>query len=138
MRQNEWLRRLNAFKQEEKPEGVLLVAGSAHLMRIIVAWMNMKVTRSKKLSKFNQSTGDEVWRWLWENTQYSREELMARIPGADSSTQKRIDALIANRVLYPDGSANSFVERYLREVVLKLFGSRSRGNRKAVGQGLVN
>lgn len=132
VRQNEWSKRLTAFKQVERPQAVLLVAGSSQLTRIVVAWMNMEVSRAKRPSGFTGSTDDEAWRWLWENTQYSREELMTRIPGADSCTQKRIDALIANRVLYPDGTANSFVEKYLREKVVKLFGGKSRRNRKAV------
>jgi hypothetical protein len=29
--------------------------------------------------------------------------------------------LIGNRIIYPDGTVNSFVERYLRERVVKLF-----------------
>ena len=32
--------------------------------------------------------------------------------------------LIANRILYPDGTANSFVQRYLREQVLELFDAK--------------
>jgi len=38
--------------------------------------------------------------------------------------EKRIKPLIANRILYPDGTVNSFVQRYLREQVLKLFDAK--------------
>jgi hypothetical protein len=32
--------------------------------------------------------------------------------------------LIGNRILYPDGTVNSFVQRYLREQVLKFFDTK--------------
>jgi hypothetical protein len=41
----------------------------------------------------------------------SRSDWEAGVPCADSSTGKKIDALISNRVLYPDGTVNSYVER---------------------------
>jgi hypothetical protein len=33
----------------------------------------------------------------------------------------KLRSLIGNRILYPDGTVNSFAQRYLRERVLKLF-----------------
>ena len=57
--------------------------------------------------------------------------LLARIPNAKAGTQTNLEALIANRVLYPDGTANGFVERYLKERVVKLF---SQTLRKGAGK----
>jgi hypothetical protein len=34
--------------------------------------------------------------------------------------------LIGNHIIYPDGTVNSFVERYLREQVIKLFEAKSK------------
>jgi len=62
---------------------------------------------------------------------YSRKDLLARIPLSDSRTPGDFDALVANRVLYPDGTLNSFVERYLRERVLTIFKGRRRTSRHA-------
>jgi len=64
-----------------------------------------------------------VWEWLWENTKYSRAELKEKIgvPLSELSLGIKMRPLIGNRVLYPDGTVNSFVQRYLREQVLKLF-----------------
>ena len=138
MKRSAWIEQLNRFKENETPENVLLVAGNGQLTRIVVAWTNTEVSRATRLTKCKGTDDESIWRWLWQNAHYSREDLLTRIPFVDSSTEKKINALIANRVLYPDGSANSFVERYLREIVLKLLGSRSKGNRKAVGQGTVN
>lgn len=122
MQQNAWIERLNHFKENERPEAVLLVAGSSPLTRIAIAWTNTRVARARRLSRCSGTSDDEIWKWLWENTRYSREELLARIPSSDSNTERSVDTLIANRVLHPDGTLNSFVERYLREKVLRIFG----------------
>jgi len=34
--------------------------------------------------------------------------------------------LIGNRIIYPDGTINSYVQRYLREQVVKLFEAKSK------------
>jgi hypothetical protein len=34
---------------------------------------------------------------------------------------RKFEALVANRVLYPDGTVNSFVQKYLQDRVLTLF-----------------
>jgi hypothetical protein len=49
-----------------------------------------------------------------------RSSLTARL------VERKLKPLIGNRVLYPDGTVNSFVQRYLRERVLKLFDARPR------------
>lgn len=126
-----WLNRLNEFKESEEPEAVLMVAGDPELMRIVVAWTQTKVDRAKRLTRFSDNSEEERWTWLWDNAQFEREALLARIPNAKARTQTNLEALIANRVLYPDGTANGFVERYLKERVVKLFARALRKGAKA-------
>ena len=66
---------------------------------------------------------------MLENARFSKDELLQRIPSSDTKTLQKIDALIANRVLYPDGTANSFVERFLREKVVRQFTRKGRAVR---------
>jgi hypothetical protein len=35
--------------------------------------------------------------------------------------ENKLRKLINNRIIYPDGTVNSFVQRYLREQVVRLF-----------------
>ena len=44
----EFSRQLQLFKNEEKPEAVLLIADSPLLIKLVVAWMNMCVSRSRR------------------------------------------------------------------------------------------
>ncbi len=124
--------RLAWFKQNEKPETVLVVADRPERITLVLAWTNLDVRRSEKLTKLRGESDGEVWVWLWENARYSRIELMERIGTSlsESVLEAKMNPLVGNRVLYPDGTVNSFVQRYLRERVAKLFETRSTKPRK--------
>lgn len=120
MRRNAWLDKLNGFKDSERPEAVLLVAGNSQLTGIVVAWTSTNVSRARRLTKCNGSDDETVWHWLWENVRYSKEEFISKSGVAEAAFENKLNALIGNRVLYPDGTINAFVQRYLRAKVLRL------------------
>ena len=115
--------KLNWFKQNEKPEVVLLLAENPDLVKIVVAWTSLDVKRVNKLTGLPGGSESETWEWLWENTTYSLKELKEKIGTSFSeiALENKMKPLIGNRIIYPDGMVNSFVERYLREQVVKLF-----------------
>ncbi len=128
MSENLYLEKLAWFKQNEKPETVLLVADNTERIKIILAWTNIDVKRAENFTELRDESENEVWEWLWENTRYSRTELKEKIgvPFSESGLDSKMRPLIGNRILYPDGTVISFVQRYLREQVLKLFESKAR------------
>jgi hypothetical protein len=115
--------KLAYFKQNEKPEVVLLVADNPELTKIIIAWTNISVEHISELTPLSNDSEREIWKWLWQNTQYSLTELKekADISVADYVLENKMKPLIGNRILYPDGTINSYVQRYLKEWVIKLF-----------------
>ena len=121
MNEDVYAEKLAYFKENEKPEVVLLIGDDLDLAKIIVAWTNTTVMRAKKLSPLRGDSESELWEWLWKNAAYSHEELLARSALFEHNFEKKMTPLIGNRVLYPDGTVNSFVQRYLRDRVLKLF-----------------
>ena len=122
MKDELYLEKLSWFKQNERPETVLLVADDSERIKIVVAWTNLDVKHAEKLTELEGESENEVWEWLWENAEYSRSELIEKIgiPLSESGLEGKMRPLIGNRILYPDGTVNSFVQRYLRERVLKL------------------
>ena len=122
--------KLAHFKENEKPEVVLLIADEAELIKIIVAWTNTTVARAAKLSALRGDSDSDVWDWLWRNAVYSREELIAKSALSEYGFEKKMRPLVGNRVLYPDGTVNSFVQRYLRDRVLKLFEAKPKRSTK--------
>lgn len=122
-------RKLAWFKQNENPEPVLLVADHDVSIRIALAWSNTDVGRALRLSRLSGDSEHQVWEWLWENADYSREELVRNSAQSKYGFEQKLLPLVGNRALYPDGTVNSFVRRYLRERVLQLFDSKSKRTR---------
>ena len=110
------------FKQNERPEAVLVVADNPELIKIVVAWTSLDARRSDKLTELTSEAESEVWEWLWENARFSKAELKEKIgvPFSEVALENKLRPLIGNRIIDPDGSVNSFIQRYLREQVLKL------------------
>ena len=126
MKRSKWVKHLDEFKEKEEAEAVLFVAGNAHLTRIVVGWTNTRVSRAKRLSKYVYSNDEAVWEWLWDNARYSLDELVVKSGVDRKPLEGKLATLIANRVLYPDGTVNAFVQRYLRSKVLKLLNVNAR------------
>jgi hypothetical protein len=111
------------FKQNEKPEAVLVVADNPDLVKIVIAWTNLDVKPTGELTSPLGESESETWEWLWKNARFSIAELKEKvgISFSELALVNKMKPLIGNRVIYPDGTVNSFVQRYLREQVLKLF-----------------
>jgi len=123
MNENPFFENLNWFKQNEKPEAVLIIADNPELIKIVVAWSNLEVKTTVELTELMHGSENELWDWLWENSFFSMAELKVKagVPYSESILKQKLKPLIGNRVLYPDGTVNSFVQRYLRNEVAKLF-----------------
>jgi hypothetical protein len=127
MAEDLYTEKLNWFKQNERPEVVLLLADNTNLRKIVVAWISLDTKRVDKLTGLLGDSENEAWEWLWENTTYSLKELKEKIGTSlpETALENKMKPLIGNRIIYPDGTVNSFIERYLREQVVKLFEAKS-------------
>jgi hypothetical protein len=86
MNDNIFLERLTWFKQNEKPESVLVIANNHELIKIIIAWTNLMTKSSDNLTDLNSNSENEKWKWLWINSKYSLTELKikAGVPYSES------------------------------------------------------
>ena len=121
MAEDVYVQKLERFKNNEQPEAILVIADDEELVRIAVAWSTTHIERKEELSPFTGDSESDAWEWLWRNTDYGCDELMRKTGVNELWFDEKLRQLIANRVIYPDGTVNSFVQRYLREKVLKLF-----------------
>jgi hypothetical protein len=118
--------RLRRFKEKENPEAVLVIADDLEFTKIVVAWTSLDVQPVEKPSRLPAESEHEIWDWLWANACYSLDDLAERSGLTARLVERKLKPLVGNRVLYPDGTVNSFVQRYLRERVLKLFDTKPR------------
>jgi len=125
-------KKLDLFKQNEKPEVILLFDNNPEMEKIIVAWTSMDTKRTGKIKGSPDESESKSWEWLWNNSTYSLKELKEKIGTSlcEAAPKSKMKPLIGNRIIYPDGTVNSFVERYLREKVVKLFESNSKRSSK--------
>jgi hypothetical protein len=133
MTNNLYIEKLDWFKQNERPEVVLLLDSNPETVKIIVAWTNLDVKPKHKPEGHPGESECKLWEWLWNNTTYSLKELKEKIGTSPSEValESKMKPLIGNRIIYPDGTANSFVERYLRGKTVRLFESNpKRSDRK--------
>ena len=121
-----YIDKLDWFRRNEKPEAVLVIADNQELIKIVVAWANLEVHRAEKLTELVGQSDCTIWEWLWKNARYSLKDLKGKtgVAYSESVLEDKMWLLIGNSVLYPDGTVNTFVQRYLRERVLRLFESR--------------
>ena len=128
MKEDLYVEKLAWFKQNERPEVVLLLADNPDLVKIVVAWTSLDIKRADKLSGLSSESESGAWEWLWHNTNYRLGELKEKIgiSFSELSLENKLKPLIGNRIIYPDGTVNSFVERYLREQVVKLFDAKQK------------
>ncbi len=98
---------------------MLVVADNPEFIKIVVAGTSLDVKRADKLTRLPGESENDVWEWLWQNTKYLLSELKEKIgiSFSELSLENKMKPLIGNRILYPDGTVNSFVQRYLREQV---------------------
>jgi hypothetical protein len=114
--------KLSWFKQNEKPETVLLIADNPDRIKLVIAWTNCLIKRSENITELNGQSENETWEWLWENIDYSKSELKEKGDIASEIVlENRMKPLVGNRIIYPDGTMSSYVQRYLRDQVVKLF-----------------
>ncbi len=120
-----FIEKLHWFKENEKPEAVLVIADNPELIKIIIGWTNLEVRHTDSILELNNASENEIWEGLWKNTKINLTELKEKtgVPYSESVLESKLKPLIGNRILYPDGTINSFVQRYLRERVLTLFES---------------
>jgi hypothetical protein len=123
--------RLRRFKENENPEVVLLIADDPEFTKIVVAWTSLDVRSIETPSGLSGESERETWEWLWASASFSVDDLAERSSLTVPLVQRKLKPLIGNRVLYPDGTVNSFVQRYLRERVLKLFDAKPRKSAKS-------
>ena len=118
-----YIETLNRFKQNEKPEVVLFLKDNPNLVQLIIAWTCLDLKPLKKLKGTPGESESNNWGWLWINTTYSLKDLKEKVGTSlsENALANKLKPLIGNKIIYPDGSVNSFVERYLREQVVQLF-----------------
>ena len=123
---------LARFKAVEVPEPILLVDGDAGRVRLAVVWPNVRVTRvSAPPGPAEGGDLQEQWEALWHCIEYDERELADKCGLPLTEAREKLKALIGNRLIYPDGTLNTYLAKYLRKRVLDLYETKAPRRSKA-------
>ena len=79
MNKDLYTEKLAWFKQNEKPETVLVMADNPDLIKIAIAWTSLGVKPAGELTCLHGESESEIWEWLWANTKFSLAELKEKV-----------------------------------------------------------
>lgn len=110
---------LAEFKANENPEAILVVGEDSLMTRLVLAWPNVARTEVELATPFSKDWDDiKRWAWLWTGIRYSKKDMFAIVGRSRLDVQLRV--LIANRIIYPDGTVHSYLTKFFRTRVVKL------------------
>ena len=126
-----YFKELTRFKEQERPEVVLFLSNDSDLTKIAIACAFLTFKPVAKISSPPVEPDNETWEWLWENTNYDKSKLAEITNIPEYFLNEKLKPLIGNRILYPDGTINLFVQRFINEKVMKLFTRKEKRSGRA-------
>jgi len=100
------------------------------LRNLVVAWSLTPVefTEPEKAPPTEEALR---WEWLWGGTRFKREDLAAVLQIEVIRLDPLLQRAIAFRLIYPDGTANSYAIKFIRTEVAKGVGVRKKPKAEA-------
>lgn len=108
-------------KEAETPDAILLVADSIIAQKLIVAWKTVEMQKPDPQGKFS-SLKD-----VWAATHFDQKQWYINAGLSPSENQRIGQSLIANGIVYPDGTVNDLVRKYLNTQVAELVAKAKSG-----------
>ena len=112
---------LAAVKSDEQLEVVLSVMDDPVAAKVLVAWTNARTRPRRQQTRLLAGDASAKWDWLWRNTRYSLTQLACQSDLPVSEVRRKMQKLVGIRAVYPDGTLNQYVRRFLRKTVVDIF-----------------
>lgn len=116
---------LSEFKRNEVPEATYPLLEDRGLCNALVSWKSVPI-EYKSPGECEETTDQKKWEWLWRKTK-TDQNAFAVISGLKPQDAGRMLArLIGLRLIYPDGTINSFAKQFLSsEIVRRISATRA-------------
>ena len=111
---------IEKFRAMEQVEDVMQLVGKEPqqelLRKIVVAWPKVRINRAPTKTKPPED-GFALWDWLWTQVVIDTEKIAGIAGSGQGTTEKNINLLRGNRIIYPDGTVSSFATKALRQLM---------------------
>jgi hypothetical protein len=112
------------FRQKEQIEDALCLIGKDDLAdglrKLAVAWGKIRINRTDRTDRTDKTnkkqSENEIWNELWDQVEYDFDEIK-KISGVRIGIEQKMDILIGNRIIYPDGTINSFGAKAIKQML---------------------
>lgn len=124
---------LGHFKKIEEAENIVPVIDDEQLRNALVGWKGVKISY-KTPSNCPFHDDSSMWEWMWEQVEFDQQEFGV-IAGIKAQDVGRIlTRLQGLRLIYPDGTINSFARQYLTAIIMAKLRQTETRTRKSQSQ----
>jgi hypothetical protein len=122
------------FKSNEEAENIVSIIDNDELQNGMIAWKSVQI-RYKTASDCQEKDGTARWDWLWKQIEYDAMGygIVAGVKATDVG--KLLARLNGLRLIYPDGTINTFARQYLQTIIMsKIRQATPRGSKSSQPQ----
>lgn len=108
---------LAKFKKQETADSIVPLVESVELRNGVVSWKSV-VIKNKGPAECDEEADAAQWEWMWLQVSYDLNNfavVAGALPQNIGSLFQRLKGL---RLIYPDGTINSFAAKYLQSIIL--------------------
>jgi hypothetical protein len=121
---------LEYFKASEDAEMVMPMLDDNILRNAVVSWQSVEIKPKDATDEPCPYTeGKAQWNWMWTRIQYDQRSFGIVAGIAEHKVNDVLTRLMGLRLIYPDGTINSFAKNYLRSMVAKKFGQKKKSKK---------
>lgn len=124
---------LEPFRSKENPAQLATVIDSPDAIRVIAAWTATRRAWKKAKGK-PPKTLELLWSWLWRGVAFDRDTLAETSRLASDQAHYVLRALVAARIVYPDGTITQYAEELIDGYVEKRMKQHGRPTTSAKGK----
>jgi hypothetical protein len=108
---------LKYFKKTEAAENIIPLVESEELRNGLVAWKSVAI-KYKDNSECELKDEASRWDWMWNQVEYDVKKFGVVAGIAPQHAQQLLIRLQGLRLIYPDGTVNSFASKYLQAIIM--------------------
>ena len=120
---------LKDFKDNEEPDSIVPIIENEDLRNGIVAWKSVQVQyRGTAAQGCEDKDSVKRWDWMWAQITFDQGKFGVVAGIKAQEVQSLLARLIGLRLIYPDGTINTYARQYLQSIIvsrLKISGRKN-------------
>lgn len=108
---------LKKFKEGETADSIVPLVEDVDLRNGVVAWKSV-IVRNKGMAECEENSEAAQWEWLWKQVDFDLDNFSTVAGVAKQKVTPLFMRMKGLRLIYPDGTVNSYAMKYLQSIIL--------------------